>query len=207
MKLQINKIVLFIISVLMFLSINSCRKEPKPETGFSKPFYISMEVQGKEYKLEEDTSIIISNFGGQSEYGFSNYFRSSEYEIYWRITFKGNTIDRRIIKDLEGKNLPISPRGGYPWVQVLISDYSAKKSYSTGLEMIDYGSSDFKIEEVITGPKVRTNELYSSSEKKHRTFILRGTFTFNFSTSWTKGITPVLYPATKGKFSVRIFEP
>ncbi|MBL4716021.1 MAG: hypothetical protein JKX95_05250 [Bacteroidia bacterium] len=190
-------------SIIIILIFWGCKKDPQPESGFNEPFYLKFNFEGEEIINEEEDI----NVSGVATVGFGtswvNRYRndSGNYDVEFKLEFDDKSVTKQDIKDLEGKELPING-SSYPWMRVYLINNHGAQDYSTGLDEIDYGISNFFIDEVIKGPKIDVGD------KRKRSYILRGEFDFNISkSSWTLGVPDTLYPITNGEFSMRIFVP
>lgn len=178
--------------ILFVFIITGCRKEPKPEDGFTETYYLKFNFFGEEYKYEEDNKTAdYSNIPGSFSL-FNNIFNGDGHTSSIRIWLESEPLKADAILDLEGKNLAY---GGnmMPYVRFIVDKDSANSSLVFTSDDVDPGggnaSSSFIVNEVIKGPRRTLPGL----DGKTRTFILRGNFNckvrkFNRIENVTNGI-------------------
>ncbi len=186
----------YITALIVCLTIlASCKKNPDPEPGFTEFFYVKFNFQNQEILIQDNDIQPMFLYSGGPKAGWLNSFNSPDdsFQADFFLQFDKNPIPKSDIKNLEGKTIS-ADGSSFPYMRVVLVD-SAGIFYSNDRENVDFGSSNFVIDEVIKGPRI---EVY---DEKKRSYILRGSFEFNVINE--NDLT--LHPLTNGEFSMRIY--
>jgi len=193
-----------------FLLFSACNPVSDPEPGFSELMYFRMDFLGEELRYESD-DVQTDYFWSGGNFGINNVFKHpyNNFDIQISITFDGE-ISKRDVLDMEGQNLPVVAGDNYPWVRIYLESTELNgQDYSTNVFPIDYGETEFVIEEVIKGPRIEYREPFGGDAKMGRSYFLRGHCTLDISKNhWSADEAEYeLFPIRNGVFSLRVIVP